>query len=105
MRHRIERTIWDRWAIQAELKRLGRTPADLGAESGVSAASIRAALRRPSTRVNGFLAKVLKTPVHELWPDWFYPDGELIPAKHRQRLSRERGQRASPESQVVARAS
>ncbi len=93
----------DEWGIRAELRRRGQTFRVMAEESGFSASSLRAALVKPSTRVNLHIAKVLNIPAHELWPDWFDDDGELIPAKYRRKLSRKRHLCASPES--MARAS
>lgn len=93
----------DEWGIRAELRRRGKTFNVMAAESGFSASSLRAALVKPSTRVNLYLATVLGIPAHELWPDWFDEEGELIPAKWRRKLSRERHRRASPESPLVGR--
>jgi Ner family transcriptional regulator len=89
---------WDQWAIRAQLRRRGHTFQKLAAESGFAASTLSAALIRPSTRVNRFIASKLGITPHELWPDWFYEDGDLIPARHRQKLSRKRQQMASPQS-------
>lgn len=88
----------DEWAIRAELGRRGFTFNKMAVESGFSASSLRAALVKPSTKVNLFIASKLGIEAHELWPDWFDADGDLIPAKYRRKLSRARQQMASPES-------
>ncbi len=88
---------WDEWAIRAELRRRGHTFRALAKESGFNASTISSALCKPSTRVNLFIANTLGITPHELWPDWFYEDGDLIPARHRQKLSRARQRMASPE--------
>jgi|GEM_PF-2054803 len=98
---KLQKSKWDRWAIVAELRRRGHRFKDLAGESGFSASSLRAALVKPSTNVNRFIAELLKTPVHELWPDWFDEDGELIPARYRAKLSRQRRLAASQESRAA----
>ncbi len=90
----------DEWAIRAEIRRRGHTFKKLAKESGFSASSLRAALVKPSTKVNLFIAQTLGIPAHELWPDWFDVDGDLIPVKYRLKLSRARQQMASPELQA-----
>ena len=92
---------WDQWAIRAELHRRGLRFVSMAEESGVSASTLRAALVKPSLRANRFIADRLSIQIHELWPDWFYSDGELIPLKHRKRLSRQRQLAASQSSRVA----
>jgi Ner family transcriptional regulator len=91
----------DNWAIRAELGRRGFTFRKMAEESGFSASSLRAALNKPSIQVNFFIAKTLGIPAHELWPDWFDHDDELIPAKYRLKLSKLRRLNASLESRVA----
>lgn len=90
----------DEWAIRAELRRRGHTFQKLADASGFTASSIRAALVKPSTKVNLFIASTLGIPANELWPDWFDADGDLIPVKYRLKLSRARQRMASPELQA-----
>lgn len=104
MLFKLQKSKWDEWAIKAELRRRGFRFKAMAAESGFSASSLRAALSKPSTNVNKFIATLLGVPTHELWPDWFYPDGDLIPAKHREKLSRLRTDSASRESPHQSRA-
>jgi Ner family transcriptional regulator len=91
----------DGWAVRAELGRRGLTFKAMAVESGFSASTLRAALVKPSSHANLFIAKSLGISAHELWPDWFFEDGELIPAKLRKKLSRYRSENASPESRVA----
>lgn len=95
---KLQKAKWDEWAIRAELRRRGLRNKEMAAESGFSASSLRMALKRPLTKVNRYIASLLGVPTHELWPDWFDADGELIPAKYRRKLSRLRGDSASRES-------
>ncbi len=91
----------DEWAVRAELGRQGLTFKAMAAESGFTASTLRAALVKPSSQANLYIAKALKIPAHELWPDWFDDDDELIPAKIRTKLSRLRRANASLESRVA----
>ncbi len=91
----------DEWAVRAELGRKGLTFKGMAAESGFSASTLRAALMKPSSQANLFIAKALGIPAHELWPDWFDHDDELIPAKIRIKLSKLRVANASHESRVA----
>ena len=92
---------WDEWAIRAELKRRGLTFNRLAENSGISPHSLRASFRKPNSKVSVFIAKSLGIPAHELWPDWFDHDDELIPAKYRIKLSKLRAANASHESRVA----
>lgn len=98
---KLQKAKWDEWAIKAELRRKGLRFKLMAGESGFSASTLRAALSKPSTNVNRFLAGKLGIPTHELWPDWFDADGELIPAKYRRKLSRLRSDSASHESRAA----
>ena len=91
----------DEWAIKAELQRRGFSFNKLAQESGFAAKSFSAALKKPSVKVNAYMARVIGIPVHELWPFWFDADGDLIPARYRRKLSRQRHANASHESQVA----
>jgi lambda repressor-like predicted transcriptional regulator len=92
---------YDEWAIRAELGRRGLTFKAMAAESGIDPKAFSAAFVKPSTKVNRFIAKSLGICAHELWPDWFDADDELIPARYRRKLNRLRRQDASPESRVA----
>lgn len=98
---KLQKAKWDEWAIRAELQRRGKSFKKLAAESTFSAGSLRMALKRPSTKVNQFIATLLGVSTHELWPDWFDDDGELIPAKYRRKLTALRGSSASHESRAA----
>ncbi len=92
---------YDEYAIRAELGRNGKTFKSMSEESGIDQKAFSAAFVKPSTKVNLFIAKTLGIPAHELWPDWFDHDDELIPAKYRIKLSKLRRLNASPESRVA----
>ena len=90
--------LWDKFSIKAEVQRRGQTLEGLGRQAGLSGSYMRRALRSPCRTANICIAQFLAVPLHELWPNWFYPDGGLIPAQHRKRLSSRRQPLASHES-------
>lgn len=92
---------WDQFAIKAEIRRRGKTLEALAKEAGVSGSFMRRAFRVPSTRTNNVIAQFLNVPTHVLWPDWFDLDGDLIPARYRRKLSRQRLAKASQESRAA----
>lgn len=100
MLFKLRQMKWDEWAIRAELRRKGFTFNKLATESGLAAKSFSACLSKPSTKANLFIADKLNIPAHDLWPDWFDADGDLIPVKYRLKLSRARQRMASPELQA-----
>lgn len=94
--------LWDKYSIKAEIHRRGQTLEGLGRTVDISGSYMRRALRSPCRTANICIAQFLSVPLHELWPNWFYPDGGLIPAQHRKRLSRQRQSLASHESPRLA---
>jgi Ner family transcriptional regulator len=98
---KLQKAKWDEWAIRAELRRRGFRFKAMAEESGFSASTLRGALNKPSTNVNRYIAMILGVSTHELWPDWFDSDGELIPAKYRRKLTALRGSSASHESRAA----
>lgn len=99
---KARKTIWDSFAIKAELKRRGYTRERLAQEAGVSPSAVGVCLaHKPSNRCNQFIAQLLQVPVQELWPDWFDEDGDLIPAQTRKKLKHKRERIASQESRAA----
>lgn len=92
---------WDQHAIKAEIYRRGYTIEALAREFGVSGSFLRRVFRNPSARANRLIAQFLKIPVHELWPNWFDADGDMIPAAYRRKLSRQQIDSASRESRAA----
>ncbi len=54
---------------------------------GVSAASLRAALRRPQLRAERAISKATGIPLHVLWPDRWSPDGTRLVHRGQQRIN------------------
>lgn len=96
------KTIWDRFSIAAEIRRRGFSLQSLGEHLGIDGGAMRLGLRAPYKRVNRAIADFLAVPVHELWPCWYDEDGDLLPPKYRAKLSRQRAESASRESQNIA---
>eukprot|EP01037_Dinobryon_pediforme_P007634 gene7634-7698_t len=55
---------------------------------GVSAASLRAAMRRPQLRAEKAISKATGIPLHVLWPDRWSPEGDRLVHRGPPRLSR-----------------
>ena len=87
---KLKKAVWDQYAIKAEIRRRGKTLTALAKDNGYSPSFLRASFIKPSTNVNRVIAQFVQVPLQELWPDWFDADGELIPARYRRKLSRQR---------------
>lgn len=66
---------WDRFAINAEIKRRGTTLRAISLEAGLGESTTRAALFKPSPAANRAISEYLDIPLHVLWPAWYRPDG------------------------------
>lgn len=55
--------------IKAAVRKRGTTLKDLALQGGLSESACRKALDVPSPRAEALIAKCLKKPVHEIWPD------------------------------------
>lgn len=69
---------WDAPGIHAEIKRRGVTLTALAIRNGLSAAACRTSLTRAFPAADRVIADFLGVPVHELWPDRYYPDGGRV---------------------------
>ena len=95
---KLKKMTMDKYAIAAALKRARLSYKKMAAESGFSHSSLNGALKKPLTNANKFIAAKLGKSVHELWPDWFDADGDLIPSRYREKLSKQRQQAQSQEA-------
>lgn len=68
----------DPYAIQAEVRRRGRTLAQLAREAGVDRSTVQTAIYRRQPTGNRIIASFLEKQVHEIWPDWFDRFGNAI---------------------------
>ncbi len=69
--------------IKAKLRMAGYTLADVAREAKVGESAVRLALRSPSKSGEQAIAKVMKKPLHELWPDRWTTDGKRIRPRYR----------------------
>ena len=61
--------------IKAAVRKRGKTLTQLAQDSGLWESACRLALIRPSPPGNRAIAAFLGCTVHDLWPQWFNPDG------------------------------
>ena len=70
----INRT-WSRHRILAEIKERDYTASALEKSLGLKHGDICVAFNRPYPKTEKVLARWLKIPLYELWPDSYYPNG------------------------------
>lgn len=70
----INRT-WSRHRILAEIKDRGFNANELEVKLGLKPRDISVSFARPFPKADRALALWLKIPLHELWPDRYYPNG------------------------------
>ena len=71
-------TNWTRTSIIYELRKRGLTAARLADEAGMSRSSFYSAMQRPYPRVQRMIALALGLSVHEIWPQFYGPDGRRL---------------------------
>lgn len=64
--------------VKAAVRKKGISLARLARDNGLSDSAVRKALYGPIPRGNRAIAKHLKKPLHELWPEWFDKHGNRI---------------------------
>lgn len=69
--------------IKARLRMAGYTLADVARKHDVGESAVRLALRGPSLSGEKAIAKTLKKPLHELWPERWTKDGKRIRPRYR----------------------
>lgn len=69
---------WDAPGILAAVKRRGTNLTALAVKNGLSEAACRTSLTRAFPAADRVIAAFLGVPVHELWPDRYYPDGGRV---------------------------
>lgn len=73
----MKRVKWDRWAIAAEVKRQGGSLTQISLEAGKSESACRVCLINPNLpAADKAISDFINVPVHELWPDRYFPNGE-----------------------------
>lgn len=86
---------WHPADIKAAIHKSGSTMTAIALAAGLHPSGLSQALRWPIPPANRAIADHLQVPLHELWPDWYGADGELLPgvskareiraARHRQK--------------------
>ena len=70
----------DRFAIRAEIHRRGGTLTAIARNAGLSDAACRVALAKPCPSGERAIARYLRKPMHELWPDRYDERGRRRPS-------------------------
>ena len=71
---------WDRYSIEAEIKRRGKSVSQLAKDYGMSDRTVRNALYHPSKKGEIVISKFLGKPLHELFPErWTSDDKRIYP--------------------------
>lgn len=68
--------------IKAALCHKFGTIAELARRTNVRENTLSASLIRPQPSGNFVIARSLGYTVHQLWPEWFGPDGQRLHARH-----------------------
>lgn len=69
---------WDAPGIAAAIKRRGKTLTRVAEEAGLNPSACRTSLSTPFPAADKAISNFLNVPLHELWPDRYYPDGSRI---------------------------
>jgi len=64
--------------IKCAIRKTDITLSSLGPLNNLAAASIRQALIHPVPAANRVIADYLGKSLHEIWPEWFAPDGTRL---------------------------
>jgi len=75
---------WHPEDVKAAIRKKGITLTELSLRNGFSECYLRQALIRPLLDGEKIIARFLKTPAHEIWPDRYDADGTPNYAKWRQ---------------------
>lgn len=74
---------WHKEDIKAAVYKSGTNLRDLSVASGFTPSLLSQSLSSPIPVANKVIADRVGSTVHELWPQWFYPNGDVIPARER----------------------
>lgn len=73
---------WDRYSIEAEIKRRGKSVTQLAKDYGMSDRTVRNALYHPSKKGEIVISKFLGRPLHELFPERWTVDNKRIYSRY-----------------------
>ena len=69
---------WHRADIIAAIHKSGETLVSLALANGYSASTLRSGLHYPAKAQHEIIAKHLGKSLHEIWPQWYGPDGTQL---------------------------
>jgi Ner family transcriptional regulator len=78
---------WHRADIIAEVRKRGSNLRRLAFQHGYASSSLSASLIRRSPPANLVIARFLGVSRHELWPNWYGPDDEVLPLDQQRQAS------------------
>lgn len=70
---------WHREDVKAAVRKTGIFMRDLALRYGLNPAILSHCLWRPIPAGNYAIAVHLDRSVHDIWPEWYGPDGERLP--------------------------
>lgn len=72
---------WSRQKIIFAIRERGATITQLSRDAGFERRTLHTSLYKRHPRAHAIIARFLKVSRHELWPDWYGPNDELLPLK------------------------
>ncbi|MBY6243513.1 helix-turn-helix domain-containing protein [Methylosinus sp. Sm6] len=87
---------WSHQRILFAVRERGTTLMALGREAGYGRTTLHNALSKRHPRAHAVIAKFLGVSRHELWPDWYGQNDELLPLKATAKASRARRRKTRP---------
>lgn len=72
---------WSHQEILFTVRERGSTLMQLSREAGYGRRTLHNSLYKRHPRAHAIIAGFLGVSRHELWPDWYGPDDELLPLK------------------------
>lgn len=72
---------WHPQDVIAEIRKSGTTLAALSRQNGFKDRSLRTALTKRWPRGNSIIASHLGFSRHQIWPNWFGPNDEVLPLR------------------------
>lgn len=80
---------WHPQDIIAEVRKTGSSIAALSRDNGYKSRTLQICIQKKRwPRGNAIIARHLGVSRHELWPDWYGPNDELLPLSGRKALLR-----------------
>lgn len=86
---------WSHQKILFAIRERGSTIAALSRDVGYGQRTLHAALYKRHPRAHAVIARFLDVSRHDLWPDWYGPNDELLPLKATVKASGRRRRKAA----------